>query len=165
MTTQAQSGGGPGVEVVASSDGSTCDFGGTDGPVLVESRSAFDTRLIRTGGFVDVVSAAVAGDRAFQGPATAAGIVGAVGFYDIVLDEGRSGPPIYREVAIAARAEGAGEVYCPSTSRIPSLSGNKVPGIGPGYTVLASRSIRIINCSTTICPEGIVEAVISTGRA
>ena len=99
----------PGLEVVGSSDSSAGALGTTDGPVLIECSSARDGRLVNLLVGVDVVDGSIAGNSSLQGHA-ASGVVGAIAFQNVVLDEGAGGPAIDSEVRITRWIEGSREV-------------------------------------------------------
>lgn len=96
--------GGPGVEVVLHVDRAADALGGADGPVLLKGLRAVDRGLVGARRDVDVVGAAVGVDGALV-LAAAAGVVGAVGVDDVVLDEGVPGPAVDGQVPVAARVE------------------------------------------------------------
>lgn len=80
-------------------DSSPSAFVLADRPVLVESSSAYDRRLIRTDRGVDVVNRAVTRDGAFV-CCTRAGVIGPKVFNNVIFDERARGPTINREVRI-----------------------------------------------------------------
>lgn len=100
--------------MVSSGDGPTNALVGADRPVLVEGRSALNRGFVGTDIQIDIVCSSVTSDRALIG-ATAGGIVGTVGFDDIVFDKRASGPPVDGEVSVAIRVEGSGVVDDPRT--------------------------------------------------
>jgi hypothetical protein len=95
--------------VVGSSNGSAGALVATDRPVLVESSSAGDGRLVDLGVGVDIVDGSITGNSSLVGHAVS-GVVVAVVFQDIVLDEGAGGPAVNSEVSITGGAEGARKV-------------------------------------------------------
>ena len=99
----------PSVEVVSSGDCSAGTLGAADGPVLVEGGSSRDGRLVHLLVSVDIVDGSIAGHGSLEGHA-AAGVVFAVAFHDVVLDERASGPAVDSEVSISGGAESPGEV-------------------------------------------------------
>ena len=77
----------------------------TNGPVLLESASTVDGRLVGAGRDIEVVGTAVSVDTALVlGPV--ARVVGAIRFDDIVLDERVAGPAVDGEVPVTAGVEG-----------------------------------------------------------
>jgi len=75
--------------------------GVSDRPELLEGLDAVDRRLVDTDGSDDVVLAAVAGDGTLL-HSRGDGVVGAVGFDNVVLDQGVASPAIDGEVAVSA---------------------------------------------------------------
>lgn len=98
---------GPSIEMVASRDGAANTLLRADRPVLGESLGAVDGRSVGAGCGVDVVGAAVRSDGSLELHAVA-GVVGAVGVEDVVLDERVAGPAVDAEVGVAGGVEGAG---------------------------------------------------------
>ena len=81
----------------------------TNGPVLLESASTVDGRLVGAGRDIEVVGTAVSVDTALVlGPV--ARVVGAIRFDDIVLDERVAGPAVDGEVPVATGVEGTAVV-------------------------------------------------------
>jgi hypothetical protein len=80
---------GPSAEVGAHVDGAGRALALADGPELLEGRGALDGRSVGALVGVDVVDAAVDGDRALLGGA-GAGVVGAEVLDDVVFDQGVS---------------------------------------------------------------------------
>lgn len=87
----------PGVKVILNRNVTADALDLTDGPVLVKGGGALDRGLVDAAGAVDVVGAAVR----LEGPELGgprAGVVGAVGLDDVVLDEGVGGPTVEGKV-------------------------------------------------------------------
>jgi hypothetical protein len=78
---------GPGCKVVGDRDGARRALALADRPELLEVRGALDGRSVGALVGVDVVDAAVRGDRSLLGGA-GAGVVGAEVLDDVVLDQG-----------------------------------------------------------------------------
>lgn len=72
--------------------------------VAVDLHYLYPCLTYGAGRYVNVIVTAVSGERALV-LSTAAGVIGAKGFDDIVLDKGRSGPTIDSKVAVALRVE------------------------------------------------------------
>lgn len=98
---------GPRIKVILGSDSATNTAIPTNRPVLLESRSALDRRLVGTGGLEDVVGTAVGLDGAFLGRC-GAGIVRAVGLDDVVFDQRVLGPAVDAEIAVSIDVVAAG---------------------------------------------------------
>lgn len=105
---------GPGVKVVLHVDGATDTLRGAYAPVLLESPGAVDGGLVVAGGNINVVGAPVGLDAALVLGA-AAGVVGAVGFDHVVLDERVASPAVDGEVSVALGVEGTAIVDGAST--------------------------------------------------
>jgi hypothetical protein len=75
----------PGIEMICCIYRSARAVGGTDRPILLKGCGALNRGLVGAGGFEDVVSAAVTGDRAFLGGACG-GIVCPKVLDDVVFD-------------------------------------------------------------------------------
>ena len=103
---------GPGIEVVLSGDGSAGALGATNRPVLGEGGSAGDGRLVHLLVGVDIINGSITGDGSLLGHA-AAGVVLAVAFHDVVLDERALGPAVHSKVGVTRGLEGSGEVDVP----------------------------------------------------
>lgn len=72
-----------------------------DGPVLLEGRGALDRGLVLAGGLEEGVGATVDLSSA-DGAGGGGGVVGAVGFDDVELDQRALGPAVKGEVPVAA---------------------------------------------------------------
>lgn len=94
----------PGVEVVLHVDAATDTLLSADRPVLVEGPGTVNGGLVVTGGLVEVVSATVGVDSALVG-GSAAGVVGAVGLDNVVLDERVAGPAVDGEVTVTLEVD------------------------------------------------------------
>jgi hypothetical protein len=94
----------PGVEVVLHVDATTDTLLGADRPVLVEGPGTVNGGLVVTGGLVEVVSATVGVDSALVG-GSAAGVVGAEGLDNVVLDERVAGPAVDGEVTVTLEVD------------------------------------------------------------
>ena len=121
---------GPGVEVVGSGDGTRRALVLTDAPVLVEGSGTRDGRLVGADTLVDVVDGAVGGDGAHV-LETAAGVVGAVGLEDVVLDEGVLAPAVDGEVRVTLRRVGTLEVDVAGGALGPTLASDEVVAVLP----------------------------------
>ena len=90
---------GPGIEVVLDGDGTTDALASPDRPVLLESSSAVNGRLVGAGGLEDVVCATVSGNGTLL-LSSRRGVVRAVGLDDVVLDERVASPSVKRDVGV-----------------------------------------------------------------
>lgn len=86
-----------------------CTLRLADRPVLLERAGAVDTRLVGARGDEHVVVAAVGVGGSFA-LGTAAGVVCAEGFDNVVLDERIAGPAVDGEVPVSLGLEGAAVV-------------------------------------------------------
>lgn len=68
-------------------------------------------------------------------------------------------------VSLCNTSEKAIVCYVPATTRIPSLSTDKVSITGPGNAVFASSAVGISDVGPTVCPEGVVVSITGSGRA
>lgn len=121
---------GPGVEVVGSGDGTGRALVLADAPVLVEGSGTRDGGLVGADTLVDIVDRAVGGDGTHV-LETAAGVVGAVGLEDVVLDEGVLAPAVDGEVRVTLRRVGTLEVDVAGGTLGPTLTGNEVVALLP----------------------------------
>lgn len=80
-----------------------------DTPVLLKCAGAVDAGLVDARAERDVVDAAVGGDGAFA-LGVGGGVIGTVGFDDIVFDKGVASPAVDGEVTVALRGEGTAVV-------------------------------------------------------
>src|SRR5690606_9130941 len=101
----------------------------------LEGPGALDGGGVVAGRLVDVVGAAVAGDRALVG---AGGPVGAPVVDDVVLDERVPGPAVQRQVRVAGRVEAARVRHGPASAGVPALAGHEVAGVAPRGAVVAA---------------------------
>lgn len=90
----------PSSEVVSSSDGSLGALALANRPVLGERSSTFNGRLVDSLAGVDIVSAAVASNRALLCCARR-WIVGSKVFDNVEFDQGVCGPAVDRKVAVS----------------------------------------------------------------
>jgi hypothetical protein len=128
--TELQAKLGPGVEVVSSSDGTRRALVLANAPVLVEGSGTRDGGLVGADALVDIVNGAVGGDGAHV-LETAAGVVGAVGLEDVVLDEGVLAPAVDGEVGVTLGRVGTLEVDFAGSTLGPTLTGNEVVALLP----------------------------------
>jgi hypothetical protein len=96
----------PGVEMILHVHAATNALGSAYRPVLLERSCAIDRRLVGAGRNRDIVCAAVSLEATLA-LRTTAGVVGAVGFNNIVLDKGVSSPAVDGKIAVTLRIEGA----------------------------------------------------------
>lgn len=134
---------GPGVEVVGGSDSSRGALVLADRPVLVEGGGTLDGRLLSADTLVDIVDGAVSGDGTHVGE-TAAGVVGAVGLEDVVLNQGVGAPSVDGEVRVALGRVATLEVDVAGRAGGPSLAGNEVVAVLPADGVLAGTLVVAI---------------------
>lgn len=128
--TELQSKLGPGIEVVGSSDSTRRTLVLADAPVLVKGSGTRDGGLVGADALVDVVNRAIRGDSAHV-LETTAGVVGAVGLENVVLDEGVLAPAVDGEVGVTLRRVGTLEVDFAGRALRPALAGNKVVAFLP----------------------------------
>lgn len=107
-----------------------------DRPELLERRRAVDAGLVDTRGLQDVVCAAVRGDLALL-LGCGGGVVGAVGFDDVVLDQWVARPAVERDVRVyVGGVPGSGVCDDALTAGVPAFSGYEVADVGPLDVVL-----------------------------
>jgi hypothetical protein len=99
----------PGVKVILHVHAATNALSSAYRPVLLERPCAIDRRLVGAGRNRDIVCAAISLEAALA-LRTTAGVVGAVGFDDIVLDKGIASPAVDGKIAVTLRVEGAAVV-------------------------------------------------------
>jgi hypothetical protein len=128
--TELQAKLGPGVEVVGSSNGTRRTLVLTDAPVLVEGSGTRDRGLVGADTLVDIVDGAISGDSTHV-LEPAAGIVGAVGLEDVVLDEGVLAPAVDGEVRVTLGRVGALEVNFAGGTLGPTLASDEVVAFLP----------------------------------
>jgi hypothetical protein len=121
---------GPSIKVVSSSNSTRRTLVLANTPVLVEGSGTRDGRLVCANALVDIVGRAVRGHGAHV-LETAAGVVGAVGFEDVVLDEGVLAPAVDREVGVSLWGVAAFEVDGAGGALGPSLAGDEVVAFLP----------------------------------
>ena len=121
---------GPSVEVVGSGDGTRRTLVLADAPVLVEGSGTRNGGLVGANTLVDIVRGTVGGDGAHV-LETAAGVVGAVGLEDVVLDEGVLAPAVDGEVRVTLRRVGTLEVDLAGGTLGPALAGHEVVAFLP----------------------------------
>jgi hypothetical protein len=146
---------GPGVEVVGSGDGTSSTLALPDGPVLGESGSASDGRLVGASvGALDV-GCAVRGDAAELSNAGRAGVEATVALNDVVLGLGAVDPAVDGKVRTAA----AGVV----AARVDDLSDESQPcykSVGESkVTYLALPVCQPIPATTSVLPPHFREKV------
>lgn len=100
---------GPGVEVVLHVHAASNPLLGANRPVLLESPSTLNRRLVIAGRLGDLISAAISLEGALL-VGIASGIVRAVRFDDVVFNEGVASPAVDCQVAVALGAEVAAVV-------------------------------------------------------
>ena len=108
----------PCVEVVGRGDGSAGALLLTDRQELNESLSALNRWRVGASVRVDVVGPSVAGDGSHVGT-LATGVVGTVGFDDVVLVQRTGGPAVDGKEAISAGCEVCGAVCDGSAGPLP----------------------------------------------
>jgi hypothetical protein len=128
--TELQAKLGPGVEVVGSSNGTRRTLVLTDAPVLVEGSGTRDRGLVSANTLVDIVDRTISGNGAHV-LKTAAGVVGAVGLEDVVLDEGVLAPAVDGEIRVALGRVGALEVDVAGRALGPTLASDEVVAVLP----------------------------------
>lgn len=104
MLSKVQTNGSPGVEVILHGDRASDALGGANRPVLLEGPGTIDRGLVVASRNVEVVGATVSLDLSFV-LRSAAGVVGAVGLNDVVLDERVASPAVDGQIPVAARVE------------------------------------------------------------
>lgn len=97
----------PRIEMISSCDRASDSLSTSDTKVLLKGSSSNNRRSIGTCVFVDVVDSSVRSHSPFGGQARR-GIVRAVRFDNVVLDQRRFGPAVDREVAVTAGRERSG---------------------------------------------------------
>jgi hypothetical protein len=121
---------GPSIKVVSSSNSTRRTLVLANTPVLVEGSGTRDGRLVCANALVDIVGRAVRGHGAHV-LETAAGVVGAVGFEDVVLDEGVLAPAVDGEVGVSLGGITALEIDGAGGALGPSLAGDEVVALLP----------------------------------
>lgn len=107
----------PSLEVIRSGHGTTRPLVPTNRPVLVEGCSASDGGLIHLLVLVDVVDRPITGDLSLLGHA-ATGVVAAVVFQDVVLDQGTGSPTIDGEIGIPGRVKRSRKFDLPKVEKM-----------------------------------------------
>jgi hypothetical protein len=130
VSTKLQAKLSPSIEVVSSSNSTRRTLVLANTPVLVESSGTRDGGLVCANALVDIVGRAVRGHGAHV-LETTAGVVGAVGFEDVVLDQGVLAPAVDGEVGVALRRVGTLEVDGAGGALGPSLAGDEVVAFLP----------------------------------
>jgi len=146
--------------VVCRGDRSTSPFTRADGPILLKGCRPLDRGLVRARGFQNRICRSVAGNGAFRCCATG-GIVCAEILHNVVFNQRACGPAVDGEVAVAVGSVSGAIVDDPSTSRVPSLSSDKVTVIACPYgTVFTTWSVVIGDLASAVSPERIVVAIV-----
>ena len=154
----------PGIEVVGRGDGTSLAVVTADRPVLGESRSTLDRRLVDTLGSQDVVSAAIGDDSAFLGGARGR-IVRPEALHDVVLDQWALGPAVDAQVGVAVRVVGARKRDGTSGAGVPALACDEVALVAsPGDCVLATSLVGVGDVALAIGPEAVVVAIVRASR-
>jgi hypothetical protein len=130
VSTKLQAKLSPSIEVVSSSNSTRRTLVLANTPVLVESSGTRDGGLVSANALIDIVGRAVRGHGAHV-LETTAGVVGAVGFEDVVLDQGVLAPAVDGEVGVALRRVGTLEVDGAGGALGPSLAGDEVVAFLP----------------------------------
>lgn len=99
MITKVQASIPPSIEVILHVDGAGRPLVVADGPILTESLSTIDRRLIVASRDVDVVASTVRLQLTLV-LCTLARIVGSVVFNNVILDEGVASPSVDAEVSV-----------------------------------------------------------------
>lgn len=146
---------GPCIKVILGSDGTTNTAIPTNRPVLLESGSALDRRLVGAGGLEDVVGTAVRLDGAFLGRC-GAGIVRAVGLDDVVFDQGVLGPAVDAEVAVSIDVVAAGVLdgSILLVSDVYAIDGGRMYWALPGFQPFPATKLPTLFQSTVYSPPG-----------
>jgi hypothetical protein len=159
-------------------DRATHALGGADGPVLLERTGTVDGWLIGAGRDIDVVCATVGVDGSLV-LASTAGIVCAIGFDDVVLDERVASPAIDSKISVTAWVErtaivdGAAKLarskgsraYIPASAWVPALTTDEVASVSPGHRVSAALAHGVLSRPAAISPPGVEVAVMVASRA
>jgi hypothetical protein len=167
----------PGVEVVSSSNSTRRTLVLADAPVLVEGSGTGDGGLVGANALVDIVGGAVRGYGAHV-LETAAGVVGAVGLENVVLDQGVLAPAVDGEVRVTLGRVGTLEVDVAGGTLGPTLASDEVVALLPRDTVFTStlvvvvdgtatfllsvhvRDLSMLKYELTSVPEGVVVTVV-----
>lgn len=157
-------------------------------PKLLERSRAINRRLVRASSLKDVVCAAVGLDGTLL-LSSRRGVVGSVGFDNVVLDERVAGPAVERNVrvyvlgvpgaAVLYDALGAGVpvgivvrigedggketvklLWVSQSVYVPSLSSNKVTDVAPRDIVLTARTVVVRDLTLVVGPEGVEEPIV-----
>lgn len=105
MTPQIQSHIGPSIKMRLHINTAADSLTRPNRPILLKGLDPIDGSLVVTGRLVNIVCTAVGIDGSLVYSAVA-GVIGTVGFYDVVFHERVAGPAVDGEVAVA----GGGEV-------------------------------------------------------
>jgi hypothetical protein len=159
VVSEVHAGLSPSIEVVLHVDGAAGALVAADRPVLVESLSTVDGRLLVTGGHVEIVGVTVGVDSTSV-LSLATGVVRAVALNDVVLDERAASPAVNAKVSVALRVEGTSVVDGSASTRVPSLSTNKVTSVAPINLVVAALTHAVLSITTTIRPPRIEVAIV-----
>lgn len=108
----------------------------THSPVLLERSRTSDRRLISACRLEDIICSAVGCDGTFL-CGGGRGVVGAVGFGDVVLDEGVGGPAVDREVGVSGGSVGSvvvdDSVLCCQTLLLDDDRKGDYRSLDPGF--------------------------------
>lgn len=114
---------GPRVEMVLDCNSASNTLTLPDAPELLECRRAVDAGLVDAGGLQNVVCAAIRGDGTLL-LSSRAGVVGAVGFDDVVLDQRVAGPTVEGDVGVdVLGVPSSSVVYDAVAAWVPALVG------------------------------------------
>lgn len=106
------------------------------GPKLLKRRRPINTGLIGPCSLQNIIRPAVRSDGALL-LGCRARVVGAIGFDDVVLDQGVAGPAVERNVGVdVLRGPGSCVVYYAVGAGVPAFSGDEVADVGPLDVVL-----------------------------
>lgn len=111
MRTQRHSLRSPRIKMILHVDTARAALALPDAPVLLKGARTVNRRLISAGRNSNVVCAAISCDCAFA-LRVRRRVVGAIGFHNVVFDQGVARPAVDSEVAVALRGEGAAVVDC-----------------------------------------------------
>jgi hypothetical protein len=107
-----------------------------NGPELLEGGCSVDRRLVSACGLEDVVGAAVSGNGTLL-LSSRTGVVRAIGFDNVVFDQGVAGPAVQRNVRVdVAGVPGARVGHVADTAGVPALAGDEVADVVPLNVVL-----------------------------